>query len=59
MGDTDELREAVTGIAQDGKASCKRLLEIAREKDVSPRVVGRVCDELKIRICACQLGCFK
>lgn len=41
------------------KISCRDALGIAEEYRVSPAVIGKICNENKIRICKCQLGCFK
>ena len=57
--DEMELRAAVQAVAKDGRAACEQLLRLAEEMGVSPREVGRMCDTLKIKICGCQLGCFK
>ena len=39
--------------------SCARAFEIHRQHDVPLGDIGRICDENDIKICACQLGCFK
>lgn len=54
-----ELRKAVLQASRDGKAACKALLKLAERTGASPARIGRLCDEMKIRICGCQLGCFK
>lgn len=38
--------------------SCKDALKLVFEMDVAPREIGGFCDRKKIKICACQLGCF-
>ena len=53
------LRAAVRELAPEGKAPCGRLLELAGRMGVPPREIGRLCDEMKIKIVGCQLGCFK
>ena len=59
MDTTDEqLREAVARVATDGRAPCRALLEIARRLEVDAKAVGRMCNELEIKIYGCQLGCF-
>jgi len=57
--DDDQLRQAVRQAASDGRASCKSLLAIAERLGVPPRRVGQACNELKIKIAGCQLGCFR
>ncbi|KKL96279.1 hypothetical protein LCGC14_1846050 [marine sediment metagenome] len=55
----EQLREAIQARAVEGKAPCKAMLDLAAETGASPGEVGRACDELNIKIKACQLGCFK
>ena len=43
----------------DGKITCKTALGIAEEMDVPPKMVGKAANRLKVKIVACQLGCFK
>ena len=57
---TDEqLREAIRRLAPDGRAACKDLLELADRTNTPRAGIGALCDEMKIRIAACQLGCFR
>ena len=58
MADEEQLRKAVVEASRDGRAACKALLELARRTGASPARIGELCDEMNIRICACQLGCF-
>ena len=48
-------------VERDGRKtlSCARAFEIHRQHDISLGDIGRMCDENDIRICACQLGCFR
>lgn len=55
----DKAKQAVREIARDGKASCKQLLELAQTTGLSPAGLGQACNELGVKIHACQLGCFK
>jgi len=55
----EEIYQAILKRTQDGKIACRQCFEIARECNISPKVVGEVCNEKEIRIHACQLGCFK
>ena len=61
--DNDQkLKEAVLAAAKDDggkkKLPCPDALRIAEEHGVAPAVVGRICDEEKIKIRHCALGCF-
>jgi len=55
----EELREAIQSQAVEGRVACKAMLDLARESDTPSRQIAKICNELKIKICACQLGCFK
>jgi hypothetical protein len=39
--------------------SCAQAFEIHRRHSIPLADIGRVCNETGIRLCACQLGCFK
>ena len=54
----ETLMEAVRKAARDGRLSCERAHELGKEHDVPLQEIGAVCNELNIRIKACQLGCF-
>lgn len=41
------------------KLSCAEGFEIAREFDAEIIEIGRICNKHNIRICKCQLGCFR
>lgn len=45
--------------SENGKISCSAARKLAEDCAVSPRLVGELCNELKIKIFACELGCFK
>ena len=40
------------------KLECRAAFEIAAQHDCSIADIGRICQEQKIKICSCQLGCF-
>ena len=44
--------------SKDGKISCTAARQVAEEMKVPPRVIGTLCDEIKIKIMGCELGCF-
>ncbi len=52
------VREEVLKSSQEGHITCAAALAIARALGVEPRVVGRICDELHIRVRSCSLGLF-
>ena len=63
MSDNEELVKAVFQRARDveGKKvlNCAEAFRLARESSAEMGEIGRICNEQNIRICNCQLGCFK
>ncbi|GAV22617.1 hypothetical protein [Carboxydothermus pertinax] len=55
----EKIKIEVEKVAKDGKIPCKVALELADRLNVPPKKIGDVANELKIKIAACQLGCFK
>ncbi|NLK51016.1 MAG: hypothetical protein GX295_01015 [Syntrophomonadaceae bacterium] len=53
-----EVLEAVKKAAVEGRLSCNVARELAETLGVPPVMIGRACDELQIKINACELGCF-
>lgn len=53
-----EVLEAVKKGATDGRISCTAARKIAEELKVPPKMVGNAANQLKIKIYACELGCF-
>lgn len=41
------------------KLTCAEAFELARRFETEVIEVGRVCNQNNVRICKCQLGCFK
>ncbi|HHY93995.1 MAG TPA: hypothetical protein GX513_03135 [Firmicutes bacterium] len=54
-----ELEKAIQEAAVEGRLSCARALDIARRLQVPPVRVGEVADSMRVKIVACQLGCFR
>jgi hypothetical protein len=50
--------EKVKTHTKDGKISCKQALKISAEENISPKDLGALLNELKIKVANCQLGCF-
>lgn len=63
MGKEEYLTSAVLARAQqtDGKKklACAEAFELAQEFETEIIKIGRICNRQNIRICKCQLGCFK
>lgn len=58
----DELTRIVLDRSRevDGRRilTCAQALGLASEFGVEPRQIGRICNQEKIRLGSCQLGCF-
>ena len=54
-----ELLELLARKARDKQISCKALFRLSEQTGVTLARLGAACNELKIKIRACQLGCFK
>jgi len=53
----DSLKETLKA-SQRTKISCKEAHEMAEQFKISPLQVGKILDELQIKIIECQLGLF-
>ena len=53
------IREAVLKAAREGRLSCTMARNLAGELKVTPKEIGAACNDLKIKIHTCELGCFK
>jgi hypothetical protein len=53
-----ELIEKLKELAPQGKISCSEARQLAEQLNIHPSEVGKACDEVKIKIYACELGCF-
>ncbi len=54
------LKSAKDGQASDGrmKLTCAQAFKLAKEFETEIIEIGRICNQHKIKICKCQLGCF-
>jgi hypothetical protein len=61
--DQNALRKLVLEVAMEREGrktiSCARAFWLHQQQDIPLAEIGRICDENDIRICACQLGCFR
>jgi hypothetical protein len=53
-----ELFKAVKEAAIDNRLTCGKAHILAETKGYTLAEIGEVCEELKIKIKNCQLGCF-
>ncbi|MDD3893970.1 MAG: hypothetical protein PHU36_02995 [Syntrophomonadaceae bacterium] len=54
----DEVLKKLQETAKDGKISCAEAREIMLDYKVPHGQMGRICDEVGIKIKGCELGCF-
>ena len=57
--DRKRLEEAIVGKSKGGKIPCAMCFKIAEEHGISKDELGKILNEMKIKIGTCQLGCFK
>jgi hypothetical protein len=56
--DDEQIKRIILEKQSDHRISCRTACQIAEQTGVPPRKVGQLLDEMKIKIYACQLGCF-
>ncbi len=56
--DKEKITQKVKSLSKDGKLSCKQALKLAEEEGISSRDLGKLLNEMKVKVAACQLGCF-
>jgi peroxiredoxin family protein len=54
----EKMIEAIQKASVNNRLSCEKAHELAKELNTSLQEIGALCNELKIKIAACQLGCF-
>ncbi len=54
----EELKEKIRAAAREGRISCAAAMRLAEELVISRKDMGRLLNELKIKITNCQMGCF-
>ena len=55
---TMSLEQAIQARLVEGRLPCRAAWEIAQEHDLPKLEVANAVERLKLRISACQLGCF-
>jgi len=53
-----KIDEALAEVSKDGRVACRQALALAKRLGVEPRAIGRAANRLRVKISACQLGCF-
>ncbi len=54
----DKAKELIKERSKDGKITCAQAHEIAHEVGLPLREIGRLLDEMGIKVIECQLGLF-
>ena len=54
----EELVKAIQATSKDGRLTCGDAHALAARMNISLQEIGALCDQLKIKISACRLGCF-
>lgn len=58
MQNRDQVIEKLRELSNDGKITCTDARKLAKDLNVHPSEIGKMCDEIKIKIMGCELGCF-
>jgi hypothetical protein len=58
MQKRDQIVEKLKELSDDSKITCTDARKLAEDLQVEPIEVGKLCDEMKIKIIGCELGCF-
>lgn len=56
--DEEHVRELIMKKQSNNRISCKAACDVADEAGVPRMMVGRLLNEMDIKIHSCQLGCF-
>ena len=54
----EKVIEAIQASSAGNRLTCEQAHALAKELKVTLQEIGALCNELKIKISACQLGCF-
>jgi hypothetical protein len=57
--DRKKIEEAILAKAKNGKLPCAMCFKIAEESGISNKEMGKILNEIKVKISQCQLGCFE
>jgi len=55
----EQIKEQLRKLAVENSITCPEARSLAERLGVPAIVVGQTCNELKIKIKGCELGCFK
>jgi len=56
--DREKINEAIQAASIQNCLSCEKAHDLSTTLNISLKEIGEVCNDLKIKITVCQLGCF-
>lgn len=56
--ESHEIAEKLKEACPDKRISCMDARRLAEEWKIDSRELGEICDQVGIKIFACELGCF-
>ncbi len=59
MMDRKKIEEVIKGKSKEGRLPCAMCFKIAEDFGISKREMGKILNEMKVKISQCQLGCFE
>ena len=57
--DRERLESVIKEKSKDDKIPCAVCFKIAEDIGISRKEIGKILNEMKIKISQCQLGCFE
>jgi len=57
--DRKKIEELIKEKAKDRKLPCAMCFKIAEDFGISKKEMGKILNEVKVKISQCQLGCFE
>lgn len=53
-----EIFDALQPVIEDNKLKCPDALAVAARLEINANKIGKICNQHRIQIINCQLGCF-
>jgi hypothetical protein len=57
--DRTKIEGTIKEKTKDGKLPCAVCFKIAEDFGISKKEMGKILNEMKVKISQCQLGCFE
>ncbi len=54
----EQIIDAIRAVSAGNRLACEKAHALADELGISLQDIGKLCNELSIKIVQCQLGCF-